>query len=364
MNRRTATKDILQGALEAIHREAGLRMEVIALEAALDDKEVDAKRVDAIVQLPDNGAKLVVEVKKWANHANLGAVINQMRRIAEPGQGLFVADYINPNLGDKLKEAGIQFLDMAGNAYIHQHPIHIHVKGNKPPVTAPDRGKTGRAFQPTGLKLVFAFLTNPDLINAPYREIAEQAEVALGTVGWVLRDLVAEGFLQEGRHNKRRLEGFKQLLDKWAAAYPHTLRAKHQLGTFTTANDGWTTANNDWWRALAPQQLGAVWGGEIAAAEYTHYLNPKDGVVYIKAGHVPGFLKAARLRKVQPGEMPDIRIELFEPFWRETFRDEVKAKDQHNQDLAHPIIVYADLIATGDPRNLDAAQRLREKYID
>ncbi|MGQ7848525.1 type IV toxin-antitoxin system AbiEi family antitoxin [Granulosicoccus sp. 3-233] len=31
--------------------------------------------------------------------------------------------------------------------------------------------------------------------------------------------------------------------------------------------------------------------------------------------------------------------------------------------LAPPIIVYADLISTGDPRNLEAAKLLRDEYI-
>ncbi|WP_350144065.1 type IV toxin-antitoxin system AbiEi family antitoxin [Haliea sp.] len=31
--------------------------------------------------------------------------------------------------------------------------------------------------------------------------------------------------------------------------------------------------------------------------------------------------------------------------------------------LVHPLIAYADLVATGDPRNLDTAKRLREKYL-
>ena len=71
------------------------------------------------------------------------------------------------------------------------------------------------------------------------------------------------------------------------------------------------------------------------------------------------FLQAARLRKPEPHERPKIQIDLIEPFWKE-------AKHKENAEqagLAHPIITYADLIETGDTRNLDTANRLREKYI-
>ena len=33
-------------------------------------------------------------------------------------------------------------------------------------------------------------------------------------------------------------------------------------------------------------------------------------------------------------------------------------------DLVPPILVYADLVATLDPRNLEAAKLIREQYID
>ena len=119
---------------------------------------------------------------------------------------MLLADYINPNMGERLKEAHIQFIDTAGNAYINQPPVYIYIKGNRPELNVGERGKakTGRAFQATGMKVVFAFLRDKNLINAPYRHIAEQAQVALGTVGWVIRDLVAQGFLLEGRKKTQR----------------------------------------------------------------------------------------------------------------------------------------------------------------
>ncbi|RLA45827.1 MAG: hypothetical protein DRR42_18980 [Gammaproteobacteria bacterium] len=350
MNRLEIEYDILEAAIGAIYREAGLRLNIVGRDVKKGDK-----RIDAIIQVPDTGTKMVAEIKKWAAQANLGAVINQVKNLAEPDQGLFVADYINPNMGERLKEADIQFLDTVGNAYINQRPIYIYIKGNKPELNIGDRKKTktGKAFQPTGMKVVFAFLRDNNLINAPYREIADQAQVALGTVGWVIRDLVAQGFLLEGtKKNQRKAADFDQLLNKWVEAYPHKLKEKYKLGTFTTDNP-------DWWKALHPEEFDALWGGEIAVAKYTHYLNPKDAVVYINKTNMAKFLQAARLRKPEPYERPEIKIELVEPFWK-------KAKHKKNAEhagLAHPIIAYADLIETGDTRNLDTANRLREKYL-
>ncbi len=350
MNRLVTKLDILEAAIEAFRRETGLCLEVIGHEVKMGDK-----RIDAMVQMPNNGVTLTAEIKKWAAQANLGAIIHQIRNLAKPGQGLFVADYINPNRGEQLKAAEIQYLDTVGNAYINQPPVYIYTKGNKTPraLAVKERIKTGKAFQPTGMKVVFEFLRNEELINAPYREIADQAAVALGTVGGVIRDLIAQGFLLEGiNKNQRKLADFDQLLNRWAETYPYKLKEKYRIGTFTTDNP-------DWWRTINPENFDAVWGGEIAAAKYTNYLNPEHGVVYIHKANMANILQAARLRKAELQERPDIQIDLIEPFWKE-------AKNKGNTEqagLVHPMIAYADLIETGDTRNLEVANRLREKFL-
>ncbi len=348
MNRLTTERDILNETIGAIHREAGLRLDVVGHEVGTGDK-----RVDAIIRIPEAGTQLVAEIKKWAPHVNLGAVINQINHIAQPGKGMFLADYINPTMGERLKEANIQFIDTAGNAYINQPPVYIYIKGNKPELNLGARGtdKTGRAFQPTGMRVVFAFLRDKNLINAPYRHIAEQAQVALGAVGWVIRDLVAQGFLLEGRKkNQREFAKFDGLMDEWVEAYPHKLKAKQRIATFTADDPGW-------WQAIDLKTFGALWGGEIAAAQYTRYLHPKDAMVYIKKDDMAKFLKTARLRKIAQNEQADVRVDLIEPFWKE---EQNRGK---TADLVHPLVAYADLIETGDPRNLETANRIRENYL-
>ena len=98
MNKQATENDILEQAIEAIYREAGLRMKIVER-----DITKYGKHIDAIIQMldinskknnDDNNTIFVAEVKKWVNNANLGAVINQITTMAKPGHGLFVADYI------------------------------------------------------------------------------------------------------------------------------------------------------------------------------------------------------------------------------------------------------------------------------
>ena len=336
--------DILHTAIEALHAETGLHLDVVGFNVCRANRQIDA-----ILQMPGSGSQLLVEIKKWATHVNLGAVINQIQELASPAGGLFIADYVNPNMARKLREAGIQYIDGAGNAYLNQSPVYIHITG-KPKARTATRAKTGKAFQPAGMKIVCAFLKNPELINAPYREISEYAHVSLGAVGPVIHDLLEQGMLLEDIDGRqRRVADYDQLLDKWVEAYPTKLRDKHYLGTFTTDNP-------TWWQGIQPEEFQAAWGGEIAAEEYTGYLNAKDAVVYINKARMTDFLIHTRLKKVTTDEKASLRIDLIQPFWGQ-------GDGAKRQGLVHPLLVYADLVATGDPRNLDTAKRLREKYL-
>ena len=98
-------------------------------------------------------------------------------------------------MAERLRALNVAFVDTAGNAYINDPPIFIYVIGNKKK-EVPQKIITGRAFRPTGLKVVFALLCQPGLVKAPYRDIVAAARVVQGTVGWVINDLKQQNYLE------------------------------------------------------------------------------------------------------------------------------------------------------------------------
>ncbi|MCU7861984.1 MAG: hypothetical protein KZQ86_19650, partial [Candidatus Thiodiazotropha sp. (ex Lucinoma kastoroae)] len=147
--------------------------------------------------------------------------VHQLKRF--PQKGLVVTDYVNPKMAERLKAMDMPFLDAAGNAYINEPPVYVYIKGNKP-LEKPHRKLPTRAFQPTGLKVLFALLCRPGLENAPYRDIAKAADVALGTVGWVITDLRELGYLVDLGKRGRRLTNKEKLIERWVTTYPEQLR--------------------------------------------------------------------------------------------------------------------------------------------
>ena len=355
MNRETrAEKEILEQALLAVKNETGLCLYIEEIEAQFGNY-----RIDAIVGIEGAKNTFAAEIKKWAQQANLGALVNQIQNL--PEKGLLVADYVNPKMAEKLRQKEVQFIDTAGNAYINVKPIYVYVTGNRKETTQFMPTQTGakRAFEPTGLKVIFAFLCQPQLVNAPYREIAEKASVAVGTVGWVLNGLKAADFIRDkGGKKGRRLINYKKLLERWVEAYPEKLQPKQIIGEFI-ADDP------NWWKHIEIQKYNGYWGGEVAAAKYTDYLKPQVATVYLHKIALTRLLVDARLRKTTAwNEDKAGTVIIYEPFWTEAIMEQdVDPALNINEGLVHPTLVYADLVATGDARNLETARRLYDEYI-
>jgi len=355
---------LLEEAQQAFLNETGMALNVIQ-----EIVEIDGTRIDAVIQLPYHRSKqLAVVVKRWAQQANLGALANQIKRL--PMEGVLVADYINPKMGKKLKEMDVQYFDAVGNAYINQPPVYIHVTGNKQRDTqAVTQKGTNRAFDTSGLKVIFGFLCDPQLVAAPYREIAERTNVALGTVGWVLNGLKDAGFIIDRGKGKqgRRLVNRRKILDRWVEAYPEKLKPKQLIGEFVADEPLW-------WKKIEIEQYGAYWGGELAAAEYTNYLKPETLTVYLPEKGRKKFFAKARLQKIMRRHEAQWAtsnrniVEIYRPFWSHDFtQNQINKRmtDKVNKlaGLVHPILVYADLVATGDSRNLETAGILYEQFI-
>ena len=82
-------------------------------------------------------------------------------------------------MAEHLKTMEIPFLDLAGNAYLNEPPVYIYTKGNKP-VEQPHRKLATRAFQPTGLKVLFALPCSVILVSKMHPiEISPKSQASL-----------------------------------------------------------------------------------------------------------------------------------------------------------------------------------------
>ncbi len=336
MDNQPKEHELLNAAIAAAQA-FGINLKVKAINLHVGNKEVDATLT---LRVNNRTTQYLVEVKKSLRPATLGAVLLQLQQLEQlGGPVMLVTDYVTPQLAETLRERGVAFLDTAGNAYINQPPLLIWVKGQRPAEKLNLAHTGGRAFKPTGLKVVFALLCQPDLVDRPYRDIAPIADVARGTVGWVMADLVEGGFIVT-LGEQRRLRNRRRLLDIWVEAYARTLRPKLLLGRYRAP------ARN-WWQAAQVQNYDLQLGAEPAAAELDDYLRP--GVATFYGKKVPGkFIADHQLRTDPAGD-----VEIRERFWNFDY-------DWDRPALVPPVLIYADLLAAGDARCIEAAERIYE----
>jgi hypothetical protein len=296
---------------------------------------------DGIVRLAHEGQKweFKAEVKLRVNRATIALLKQKMDRA---GEGLLVTDYVNPELAEIMKNQGIFFIDAAGNAFIDATPIYIFVKGEKPTKVVKVK-PVKRVFKPGGLKLIFALLNNPGMENATYRDMAKAANVALGTVDFVMTELKELGFLIDMAKKGRQLLKTGQLLRRWVEAYPENLKPK-------LVQEKFRTNALHWWKDINPADFDFFWGGEIAAAKLTVNLKPERYTIY--TDHLPGKL----IYKFKFQKDPNGNVEFVTPFW--TFGWEFAEKK-----VVPPLLIYADLMATGDARAIEAAEIIYDNYI-
>lgn len=280
----------------------------------------------------------VAEIRRGLRPATLGAALHQLALHGE--QGLLVADHITPPMADELRARGVAFIDTAGNAYIARPPLLVWVKGQRPPLPLAARTPATRAFQNTGLQVLFALLCRPEAANWPYRKIAEIAGVAHGTVGWVIAELTKLGFIVDINKTRRLVEG-ERLLARWVDAYPQRLRPKLLLARYHADTLDWT-------RTIDATAYGLLLGGEPAARRLTRHLRPGTATFYGEGIDRQWLID----HKLRPD--PHGNVEVLKRFWH---------FDNETAGMVPPLLVYADLLAIGDARCLEVAREMHDGIV-
>ncbi len=330
--------EILKLALEVFKKNLPVQVEFDEMEPVYDI----GQRADCLLRMVMHGKEIRYYVEVKPNVTKTDKLLVMMRKGGFEHPFLLVAKYINGQMAEQLKQDGIEFIDTAGNAFINQPPLYIFVKGNRPPDIV-KHIPVKRAFKPAGLRTIYTFLCNPGLENKTYREIAAVTDVALGTVNWIMKELKELGYLLDMGKRGNRLIQKEKLLQRWVTAYPEQLRPKLTLGRFR--------GEYGWWQQKTLDHLKAQWGGEVAAAKLTQYLKPQIITIYTMPQELNQLLTENRLRKDQTGD-----VEILKRFWN-------PAEIWKYEDLVHPILIYADLLATGNERNIETAKMIYDQHI-
>ncbi len=305
--------------------------------------------------------RYLVEEKRHLRHQDVGVVVDQLnrRRAALPREHigdrfLLLAPHVRPQQAAVLERAEIDYLDLAGNAHLQGPGLFVHVEGRQPPKEpTPAPGRPQRGW----IKAVMAILIRPELINAPYRVLAEQADVALGTVGGCMNDLAARGILFDGKDG-RRVNDRQALVALWVQAYVEGLRPKLKERRLQVRADG----KQEIWRRLQTvmAEHAQPWAltGADAAERRTHFFRAEETEIYAP-------LRALEDRDTQKAlvAQPAARggnLLVIEPPGPLAMPGE----PDHDFPVAPDLLAYAELRYRGTEQALEAAELILPKVLD
>lgn len=307
--------------------------------------EIDSTRnnYDALLQI--NNEQFIVEVKSTVRTSNQGLVLSQLEEKKRNSKRpiILIAEYISKNATEKLKDRNINYIDVAGNAYIKHNNLVIFIEGQKK--TKKERTNQSRAFQEAGLKILFHLLYQPENLQDSYRKIAEKADVSIGSVSNVMAELEDLNYLLK-TNDKRVLKNTNELLERWIVDYNSILRPRILRKKMRFLNNEfqhqWKTINthiNDDF---------ILWGGEPGGAILTESLRPEKFTLFTNLD----LSEVAKSLKLVPSENGE--VEILQKFWK---------NDSENEQTAPALLIYADLINSGFGRNIETAKLILENEL-
>jgi hypothetical protein len=330
--------ELLDDAIAAFSRESNLEAYKSRLELRVAGRPIDAS---LHIKGPDRIVERFVEIRHVIAGATLANLADQFANT--PGRWILITRHVSKHLAGRMRELGIEYIDTAGNAYVTDKSLVVSLQG-KNPTKKYAKPSQNQLWGSTAVKTIFALLCNKHLIDAPYREIASKANVALGALTGVFSDLVREGFVVERGLAGRRMQRKKELFDKWNESYALSMRSRTRIGTFAHAEE-------KFWMKLDLSPFHAVWGGEVAAFMMTRSHDPVVVTIY---SYLPPNDLLQQLNLIQSDQG---HVEFRHQFWRFETTEAIGR-------IAPPILVYADLMATAVSKNVETAKTIYEAHIE
>ena len=295
------------------------------------------------------------EIKRGLTLPRLEHLLLQLDRDRREAKSrpLLLADYLPPSLAERLVEAGVNFVDEAGNAYIHwPGKLYIRIHGAR--LKRLREASVGRLSQPSGLQVVFVLLVEPRAVSMPYRELARASGVALGSIARVKQELKEKGYFEQKGRDEWLLTQKRKLLDFWLGGYGDLLRPKLVVGRFQPPErDLGQTLARVREEAEATRIAWALTGG-FAADLLTHHFRGDQLGVFVSEW--PAELTKS-LKWLPSSHGPVTVLRQFSPLVVFT------SKGSSEIPVAHPLLVYAELVFQGRERELEAAKLIYDRYL-
>jgi hypothetical protein len=340
-------------AVSALHAKSGLHLELLDKNSVLGT----GLWPDMRFRIAGSKLELVCEIKTGLCANMLEHTVKLLRTAVEGRPPMIMANYIDPKMASALRQLGVNYADASGNAYINLAPYFVFIEGQ---IIAGGLSQTRpeKPFSSTYLQVIYALLTNSDLLNQHYRQVSQRANVALGVCGSVLRELKDQGYFVEAVATKKREWRAKhKLIGRWVEQYPMLIKRSF-VGEFSITNA-------DWMQADGLHHFDAQFGGKAAAMRYAQTEVGGELSVYVDDQQQWQFIREMGLVKVAQDSTHSAtsKVKVFSKFWGANSVTNKIDEVSPTVSLVHPLMAYAELIQIGDHHSCNAANKIASKYF-
>jgi hypothetical protein len=248
--------------------------------------------------------------------------------------------HVGAKTGDAFRRAGVQYLDAAGNAWIEFGDVLIDIRGRA--VTNHDANSPVRRIRASGdlfstgrSQVIMALLAWPEMWTRPQRDLAKASGTSLGQVNKT-RALLEQAGYGPGRRKRSDVS----LLELWAAAFPTGLGERLHIGSYH--------GDITWKVPVLGEFDPPVLSGESAVPDL---LRPGTLTLYVRQLDPKLPLRQRWRTDGEPN------VDVRRKFWHSPTPATISPED----GLAPWPIVYADLLASDDPRVRDVAREVRNR---
>ncbi len=259
------------------------------------------------------------------------------------GYGVFTAPYISPESAAICKDAGIGYLDLAGNCLLSFETIYVHREGK--PNSNIQRRELRSIYSPKAERILRVLLNWPQQ-SWKTEALAEAAQVSFGQIANVKKYLMDREWLVPNGGGIRLINP-GAVLDEWAAQYRFN---RNQVVDYYALSE---VAECEYQLAEACQhrEMRYALTAFSGAARLAPAIRYQRAVVYVD-GDLDSLTKSLDWKLVTSGA----NVSLLVPYDEGVFFD---SRDMDGTQLVTPVQIYLDLQNYRN-RGQEAAQAIRK----
>ena len=248
------------------------------------------------LRLPDQEIELFIEAKNIGEPRFARDAVNQFLRYqdaASASYGVFIAPWISPAAAQICQEAGVGYVDLAGNCRLSFGTVHIERVGNPNPFA--EKRDLRSLFSPKAARVLRVLLHAP---RRPWKlqSLAEEAQVSLGQVHKV-KSLLANREWLLTNTDGIVLSKPMELLAEWAGNYSRRKNKQYQYYILQTPDKAEEELAATCSRLGIQHALAAF----SAAARYAPFVRYQRAYAYVHQERLEELVQSLRLKEVPSG---------------------------------------------------------------